>query len=276
MTTTHIIPGVYEIPAEQYFSGPGISRSELDCLLQSPLHYWDRYLNPERVPEKETAALRIGHALHTAILEPHLFTARYACAPEGIDRRTKEGKARWTAFLAENAGKTPLNETEFKRVTAMGDAVRAHPTSAKLFITGAPERTVYWTDQETGILCRCRPDWLRPSLIADFKTCEDASMASFQRSIFEYAYHRQVAWYLDGVAAVTGEQHGNFIFIAIEKSRPYAVAHYIMDDEAIALGRKENRRALEVYQRCQQTNEWPGYPLAVQTITLPAYAFRNA
>lgn len=267
-------PGIYDIPAAEYHQSPGLSKGGIDRLLSSPLHYYDHFLAPDREPSTPTDAMIIGSAVHTATLEPDLFGPQYCCAPTGIDKRTKDGKAAWGAFVAENAGKVVLSADDFERVQKIAAAVRAHPTVQKILADGRAEQSVYWTDTDTGVLCRSRPDWMRPGMLADLKTCMDASQ-EFQRSIFNMGYHRQAAHYLDAVRA-HGDDHSNFVFIAVEKSRPFAVACYVLDDAAIALGREENRRAREIYARCMETGVWPGYPAQIQTISLPNYAFKRA
>lgn len=269
-------PGIYNIPAGEYHSSPGLSKGGIDRILSSPLHYYDHFLSPDREPSTPTDAMIIGSAVHTAVLEPDLFGPQYCCAPAGIDKRTKVGKEAWGAFVADNAGKAVLSADDYERIQKIATAVRAHPTAQKILATGEAERSVYWNDAATGVLCRSRPDWMRPSMLVDLKTSIDASADEFNRSLLSFGYHRQAAHYLDGIAAVTGEAHNNFVFIAVEKSRPFAVACYVLDDAAIALGREENRRARELYARCLETNQWPGYPADVQTITLPSFAFKKA
>lgn len=72
---------------EEYRAAPGISRSELFRLTQSPLHF--KYYQEH--PEPETAALKFGTAVHARILEPLKFRDDYESIPK-LDRRTKEGR----------------------------------------------------------------------------------------------------------------------------------------------------------------------------------------
>ncbi|NBO40554.1 MAG: hypothetical protein EBU92_03265, partial [Betaproteobacteria bacterium] len=47
----------------------------------------------------------------------------------------------------------------------------------------AIENSMFWTDQETGIECRARPDIIRPDgLIVDLKTTQDAGASAFAKS----------------------------------------------------------------------------------------------
>jgi len=113
----------------EYHARPEVSKSGLDQIRRSPLHYWNRYLNPDRIIEPPTLAMVIGSALHARVLEPHLYDDEYMAAPEGIDRRTKEGKLRWADFEAEADGKTVLKAEDAAQIEAMAKAVHAHPAA---------------------------------------------------------------------------------------------------------------------------------------------------
>jgi hypothetical protein len=75
---------------EEYHADPAISASHLKAVMQSPYHYWSRYLNPQRPTMEPTAAMRLGSLAHCAVLEPDELHNRYAIAP---DRRSNAGKA---------------------------------------------------------------------------------------------------------------------------------------------------------------------------------------
>jgi hypothetical protein len=73
--------GAHVIPASEYFAIPALSNSGMKSLHVSPLRYWCDFINPDREQSaEETAAMRIGSALHCAALEKDAeFDRRYAC-----------------------------------------------------------------------------------------------------------------------------------------------------------------------------------------------------
>ena len=84
---------------KEYRMAEGVSRSELNTILQkTPMHF----LYESTHPKEDTPALAFGRATHKAVLEPETFSEEFV---EGIkvDRRTKEGREKWDAFL-ETAG----------------------------------------------------------------------------------------------------------------------------------------------------------------------------
>lgn len=257
-----------------YHAHPAISKSHLDQIARSPLHYWARFLDPKRVVPEPTPAMRLGSALHTHVLELHKWDEEYAIAPDGIDRRTKVGKEAWAAFEAEAKGKTTLSRDEADVVMHMGRAIHGHPAAAMLLnLPGEAETTHIWVDNTYNLSCKCRPDWLTKdgSIVVDLKTTEDASPVGFRRSIGQFRYGVQAAWYLDGIEVATGIRPSQWIFIAVEKKAPYAVAVYAADAEMIEHGHNQAMRDLARLAECKALDRWPGYSDQIEMISLPGW-----
>ena len=73
-------------PELAYHAVKALSASGMKALAESPLHYWQRYLNPQAESEEPTLEMKIGSAVHCALLEPDQFDSRYCSAlepPEG-------------------------------------------------------------------------------------------------------------------------------------------------------------------------------------------------
>ena len=256
-----------------YHAHAAISKSHLDQVAKSPLHYWARYLDPNRVVPEPTPAMAIGSAVHTHVLELDQWDARYVSAPDGIDRRTKAGKAEWEAFTAAATGRTVLPKADADLVMRMAQSVFSHPAAAMLLaLPGKAETTHMWTDAATGLQCKCRPDWLTDDgrLLVDLKTTEDAGRG-FAKSIAQWRYHVQASWYLDGIEQATGTRPEQFLFLCVEKKAPYAVAVYAADAEMIAAGAQTAARDLDVLATCKAANAWPGYSDQIEPISLPPW-----
>jgi hypothetical protein len=257
-----------------YHAHAAISKSHLDQVAKSPLHYWARYLDPNRVVPEPTPAMAIGSAVHTHVLELDQWDARYVSAPDGIDRRTKAGKAEWEAFTAAATGRTVLPKADADLVMRMAQSVFSHPAAAMLLaLPGKAETTHMWTDAATGLQCKCRPDWLTDDgrLLVDLKTTEDASARGFAKSIAQWRYHVQASWYLDGIEQATGTRPEQFLFLCVEKKAPYAVAVYAADAEMIAAGAQTAARDLDVLATCKAAGAWPGYSDQIEPISLPPW-----
>lgn len=241
-------PGIYDdIPEVDYFAGPELSSSGAKRLLESPARYrWDK-----DHPTPATRSMMVGSALHTTILG----TGKPFRVIEG-DGRTKAVKEAKAA--AEAAGEMVLTADEGAQVERMADAIHAHPLAAAILSDGRPERSVYWTDEATGVACRARLDWHRDNAIADLKSCITASETGFGRQAANMHYDIAQAAYQDGVEAVTGERIP-FLFIVVEKDQPHFVAVHELPEEALDRGRRLWRQALDTFAHCTQTGHWPAY-----------------
>ncbi|OIN22309.1 hypothetical protein AO411_2017115 [Salmonella enterica subsp. enterica serovar Sarajane] len=254
-----IQPGIYyDIPNEAYHAGPGVSKSQLDDIAVCPAFYQWRKAAP--VDTEKTKALDMGTALHCRLLEPDEFKNRFIIAPE-FNRRTTAGKEEEKAFLENcaNSGKTIMTAEDGRKLELMYGSVMAHPgCRALLEAEGKTESSIYWTDTETGELCRIRPDkFLTNSpLILDVKKVTD--MSRFARHVEEFRYHVQAAMYCEGWKAYSGETP-RFAFLAVSESidcGKYPVHLYILEDEHHDIGYSLFRRDLNTYHECKSSNKW--------------------
>lgn len=249
-----------------------VSSSMIRELEKSPAHL-QAYLAQKREPTK---SMKFGTGFHALIGEPELFAKLYVKAPEGIDRRTKAGKEAWVAFESENAGKQILSSEEYDALDGMLYSLLKNKSALALLTNGKAEQSVFWKDQATGVQCKCRPDYLREDgIIVDLKTTDDASVKGFQRSIANYSYHIQSAFYLNGVSQVFGEPLDEFVHLVVEKKPPYAVGIYTLDDVALSYAREQIKKLLALYADCSAKNDWPAYTCDIQNISLPAWMFNG-
>jgi hypothetical protein len=265
--------GFIAMPAPEYHRHEAVGHSALLHILRSPAHY--RALTEQ--PPEPTPAMTFGSAVHAALLEPESFDARFAVAPE-FDRRTKDGRAAAAEWEAANAGKTPLTETQRAAIDRIIASVRAHAGAARLLSRGAAELSAFWRDEETGIQCKCRPDYVHgwptePRTLVDLKTTQNASSAAFAKTIATLGYDVQAAFYVDGAQRLL-HRHVNFVFVVVEVTPPYAAACYEASHSLLAVGRAKYRAALRLLQWCREHDRWPAYQPdgEIEEIYLPGWA----
>lgn len=261
---------LFQMSNAGYHEQPAISKSGLDRINQSPAHY-QSWLSE---PRQETPALIFGSAAHCQVLEPESFWDRYIESPDGIDRRTSAGKLAWAAFEKTAAGKIPLKKDDVERLQKIATSINTHPSAAELLQDGIAEASCF--AEIWGVDVKCRPDWLRDDgIVVDLKTTDDASPDAFSRSVAKYRYHVQAAFYSD-ILAIRGRPVSAFIFIAVEKTPPYAVSVFELDPSSLEAGRDAYQRNLDTYKRCVETGQWPAYSNAIETLSLPRWAFAEA
>lgn len=256
---------------KEYRAHPAISRSELWRIRESP----EKFKYYRENPPEPTPALVFGQLFHKMALQPEGVWDEFAVVPN-VDRRTKDGKAEYTAFLEDSADKTIVTVDMAQQAAEMCAALQANDFCRKL-LSGAKEKPYFWVDDLTNEECKCRTDCTVEingmPLVVDLKSTNDASNEAFVRDAVRYGYDFQAAMYLEGVKAVTGIEHG-FVFIAMEKTEPYSINIFQCDKPFIQHGYDIFRELLGVYHDCKQTGEWWGYLgkyNAVNTLSLPSY-----
>lgn len=284
-------PGVYrDVPPETYHAWEAASNSTLTILHnRSPAHARAAL----DTPRPSTPAQLRGDALHTAVLEPHLFAERYTVAeqcgetvksgPNIGQRCSSEGKIyRGGVWRCGTHDKGETEETrralaraDFEDCRQMYEAVRAHPAAADLLdSTEARELSIVFLWPGTEVLCKARIDIpaFDAGVIGDLKTTEDASERAFERSVWKYGYHRQAPFYMAACAA-HGVAIRDAVFVPVEAEAPYGVATYRLMDSAIKAGREQLERLIGRWQRCTESGCWPAYADTIVDIALPAYAW---
>ncbi|HCT7328987.1 TPA: PD-(D/E)XK nuclease-like domain-containing protein [Proteus mirabilis] len=264
-------PGIYyDISNEDYHHGLGISKSQLDLISEMPAEYiWSK---EAPVDEEKIKALDFGTAIHCLLLEPDEYSKRYKIGPD-VNRRTNAGKQEEKEFL-EMCGKegiTPITHDDNRKLMLMRDSAIAHPIARWcLEANGVAESSIYWNDEDTDILCRCRPDKLiqEHHWIVDVKSSAD--IQRFDRSMYEYRYHVQDSFYSDGYKSLTGESPV-FVFLVVSTTIDcgrYPVRVFNLDQQAKDIGRTTYKQNLRTYAECLKTDEWAG----IRTLSLPYWA----
>lgn len=264
---------IENMPGDIYHFHHAISKSGLDLIQKSPYHYWAERLCPDpEMKKRVTQARKIGTAFHLLVLEPDLFKAQIAIAPE-LDLRTKAGKAEWRAFEDANRGKALLRHKEMEGLREMASAIRNH-AGARFLLKGKGkvEASIFYHNDEFDIDCRARPDWIRDDgVIVDVKTTNDASLDAFGKSIWNYGYYIQDAMYRDAYAEL-GEKAASFVFIAVENKPPYGVSLHTLPDDYVDIGRRNYKFWMQRFAECWKANDWPGYGNEIYTQPPPSWA----
>ncbi|MCA0961965.1 PD-(D/E)XK nuclease-like domain-containing protein [Salipiger bermudensis] len=257
------------------------------ALILEPETFWHLYAAPfeapegalDTVPELKARLKELGEKVASSAKKSDLIEQLLPADPGAVILEIERAK-----HAVDVGDKEIITADELAQAEGMRDAVMAHPKAAGLLAAGSgvAELSCYWTDPGTGVLCRCRPEFFRADgVIVDLKTCLDASPEGFQKSIEKWRYHVQHAYYMDGVAQAI-EQSGSdretpthFVFIAVEKTAPYAVGVYVLGPEDVAIGCREYRLDLARYAQSMSTGKWPAYSDKIEAISLTEWRLRR-
>ena len=244
-----------DIPNEVYHADRScVSVSGLKEILRSPAHF-QAYL--QGANRKETSAMFLGTAVHTRLLEPHLYASEYVVAPIS-DKRLKAYKE----FEIANANKKILTPDQMAVIEGIAQSVSQHTSADTLLRAGLVEHSIIWQDEETGIWLKIRPDCLcvdfDTGICLDVKKTTDASRQAFKWACDRYLYDLQAAVYLEGLRQVF-KRDFDFVFLPIEEEAPYGCALYGAPDDMLQDGKRLFRKAMRELKQCRDSGLWPSY-----------------
>jgi hypothetical protein len=269
-------PGPYPDIDEDWYHGDPVSGGSLSVsgaklLLQAPA----KFDYARRHGSKSTDAMTLGTVVHALVLG----VGQEIAVLEFENRRTNDYKEAEAKAYA--AGQLPVLRKDHDEAKAIADALLKHPTTGGLLTEGDAEVSMFWRDEEFGIWCRGRCDYMThfgglPTIV-DVKKTADASPEEFARSVYKYGYHRQDPWYREGWAAHLGcdWQDIDFVFAVVEEEPPHLVATYRVIPEHVDLGREQNRIARERFRDCVKADRWPGYSEEIEDLELPRYGVQR-
>lgn len=285
-------PGVYQVSIGDYHNveicdAPSIGGSGLVMLAPpEPVpakFWWNSTMNPQREPA-DSAALRVGKCAHTLFLEG-IDEVQKQFVIDDLPRTGEGSKKALEAFKAkaEAEGKIIIRknstaaEIGWADIKAMVDAAAQYPLIRAAFSDGRAEPTLCWKDEETGVWCRARPDWLPndPTHFPEYKTARTATQWGFSAAISEYGYHVKAAHLMAGIRALGLGDPKTYTHYVQEKDAPYLMAIHTLPRETIEYGEVQRRAALRIFANCLASGKWPGYPTGAQETGLPVYALNR-
>lgn len=271
------------IPFEVYMGWDACSNSQLSDLIQSPAHC--KY-NREH-PKPDTPSTVLGSAVDCAILQSESFRDFYCCS-KNCDAQTDRmiGCSRFSTVEASTGkhyctqhGKgflsvrRVLSRDDWMLCLCMKEAVH-QKQSAKILLDESEDfqLSFVWDDPIAG-LCKGRADFVsrKLSTIGDLKTTRDARPEFFQKSIWEYGYHRQAWFYQRGLTKL-GEYFQTSAIIAVENEPFHGVQVYEVDIEALYYAQMEMIPAMKLYRECKESGNWPDYEDKIVKVALPPWA----
>lgn len=267
---------------KEYRTIEGIRRSELWKISESP----QKFKWAQEHPEPPTQSLLFGAMVHKLLLEPDTFDDEFAVLPE-CDRRTKEGKAIYEAFMSSIEGKDLdiVSQDDYQVALDMVQAAKEAPFVERL-LKGVHEQAYVWVDDLTGEACKSRIDCLSEAdgkpIIVEYKTTTDASTDEFMRSAVRLGYDFQSAMQIEAVkygSNICRNEDGSFIepifvFVAQEKKPPYAVNVMSADKLFVERGLNVFRELIGIYHDCKINDDWYGYQgkfASINNLALPAW-----
>ncbi len=228
---------------------------------------------------------RFGSAVHKYILEQDSFSQEFLVGIN-VRRAGKDNKAVWSDWFSANGaegdsiidlpadqwnktfekatGKNIVLASELDQIKEMAKTVMQNSTAMDLLTGGEAEQSVYWTDKETGLKLKCRPDYLSGS-ISDLKSIALIDDRTIRNQSIRFGYHISAEMYREGVFHVTGE-YKRFIFIFINTKPPYFCRTFELSEALAEEGHERYRAGVMKLAECLDSDIWPGYPDKIETL----------
>ena len=241
--------------------GKYLSSHLLGDFRKSPLLY-KKKMNGEIEPA-ESAALAVGRAVHTLVLEGRSkFDEEFMVSDGPVNPKTGEPFGKLTKAYKEWAAaqtKDVVSGPDFAFMSKLRESVWAHPVARELLDDGIAEQTVRtnYCDEP----CQIRMDWFRADYggcpdICDLKTCE--TLDYFEGDARRFGYPQQMAFYREVLrTASEGEIVADCYLIAVEKREPMRCGVWKLTDGILETCALENERAIAELRKCRRENVWP-------------------
>jgi hypothetical protein len=232
----------HSLSFDEYLDLPGEHFSSIKEVHRSPAHY------RSHVRPSDNDALRIGRALHAAVLDPGAVqVVEYAGVRRGKD---------WEAFKAKHAGKLVLKPEQASEVEAMRSSVRAHKHASRILRNGSAEVTAQFDVDEVPF--KARVDFVTSdSALVELKSTRDNHPRQFEREFARRLYHAQVALYRMALQA-NGLRCPAVYCIAICKTAPHEVVVYEISEDTIEAGERLVFGWIAKLKECEKARQWPG------------------
>jgi hypothetical protein len=264
--------------------------------------YTQRHMLAHRRGElgkEETADLRFGRAMHHRILEPETFKESWPINPgcqQPLASGERKGKPCGNAAAYASQDRTHwlcgthnkavdlgpagdyISDDELTRIEAIEKELHQAGQLARFRRPGWSEVVI--EAELYGVKCKARIDRLTADggAIIDCKKCQPghADQESFSKSVANYGYHIQAAFY----AMMVREAFGDYPLVSwmiIEDKPPHCVNVIDASNFDLQVGRWEVQRVLDQWKRSTETKVYHGVLREHCTVAggLPEWAARR-
>jgi hypothetical protein len=271
--------GIYDdLSIEDYHANTThLSATTLKYARESLKHFdWYR---TGRLPREDKPQFSFGNAFELALLAPNEYLQKVAVMPEAewfeevkaskpdvkTIRNTTIYKERCAQWMNENAGKYVISETgpeSFEAIEEMLSSCYQDKIIQGLIKNTEYQLSLFWTDPETGIKLKTRPDICKrkKNVIVNLKTILDGSPDGFSKDLKKWDYPLQAVIEIEGCLR-TGimDKVDNYFWLAVEKVAVFNATIYEFQETDIAPVMDSFHFLLSRIKKAQEKNLYPGY-----------------
>lgn len=236
-----------------YHARPELSSTQIGKYLDDAVKWYRTYVSKEISKDAPTPAMTFGTEVHEMLETGRYSPKEYVQIPvDVLGKGNRKAGKKWADFESSHPPGTlfakPGEATPVDELKEVWANVTANTDCCYWLNEGEKEREFYWTDEATGIKCRCKLDvWLAADLeIVDWKTTKAGSRYAFKRECYQRNYFERLAFYRRGVAANLGidREQLSISVGAIENNGSYRVTPYRINPHLVEAGEARLTEAL--------------------------------
>lgn len=253
-----------------------VSSSGLRHARRSLKEYW--YYR-QGLMVSEGSHFDFGNAFELALIDPKAFEKEVAIAQDSAwvakaleekpglskPRGSKAYQEASKQFAEDNQGKYIIQDKgkqSFETIEQMLTSCKADSVMQKLLSNTEYQVSVFWTDEETGLKCKARPDVckLNKNVIVDVKTADDGSPEAFSKSLANHDYPFQACMQIDGcISSGLMSKVDKYFWLVVEKNIPYSATIYEFSEDDIRYCMDEYRYVKGIVKKALKQDKYPGY-----------------
>lgn len=236
------------------------------------------------MPQSNGKHFDFGNACELALLDKVAFQNEVAIAQDDYwialanQERVKEGKeiyktprnssrykAEESKFYAANVGKYIINDKgaqSYESIECMLESCYKDETIKKLILGMEYQLSLFWTDKESGLNLKTRPDICqrKKNVIVNVKTIGDGSPKKFSKELAKFDYPLQACVEIRGcIESGLMQQVDNYFWLVLEKEPPYNATLYEFDKGDISVCMIQYDYLVNRVARAIKENDFPGY-----------------
>jgi len=228
-------------------------------------HLWRKYIKNDLPQKDPTPAMLLGSYTHCHYLEPEKVSKRYGVAPK-VDRRTKQGKLDWQAFLEANDGKTTITSEVDLQCQEMIKALSSNKHARQIRNdpnTQCEATGLYCKD---GVVFKGRIDIVNFKLRygADLKCMDDVSPAGFAKATANFRYDIQAQIYMEMFDL------DEFVFICVSKADPFEIGMYVLSEEFINKAKEQIPQGIQRWKKLHTEKKLNSFTSDEEPMTIVA------
>lgn len=281
--------GAYDVDDEVYHNGLGVSQSRFQYLKKSPYNYfYNTYKNMSSIKKRPKHFIE-GDFIHRVFLERNtveeMFVSETPILRLAYEAKPDSKNIRATSIYKEKVASYRLDNKEvirgelFDQMKVFEDYVESQDFLRNIFTNGISEKAFYSLCPDTGLVRKCKTDFIIPAdggmiSIIDLKSTANINPDSFEWSIYNYNYHTQGAYYIDTVQKAIDKTVQNYIIFTIEKESPFEFDIGFIDDPSLEAGRSGSSsgylKFMKTLSECYAKRSFERSPLEIRAYGIPA------